>query len=87
MIDNFATICVVWSLVEERDFQMSRSGCVVGWYPDPSVKGATSLKPVSCETVMEVLSVIVAKQALGKKLKKDEKAIVRHLKKNYQAGV
>jgi hypothetical protein len=61
--------------------------CVVGWYPDPDVKGATSLKPVSCETVMEVLSVIVAKMATGKKLKKDEKKIVKHLVKNYKAGV
>jgi len=64
---------------------MKKGSCVVGWYPDPKVKGSTDLKPVSCETVMNELSRIVARQALGKKLNKAERQIIKHLVKNYEA--
>jgi len=66
---------------------MKKGTCVVGWYPDPKSKGDTNLKPVKCEAVMQTLSVIVARQALGKSLNKGERKIVKHLVKNYKAGV
>ncbi len=63
---------------------MAKGRCVVGWFP---YKGGPDLAPLTCETVMARLSIIVAKQARGESLKKKERQIVKHLVKNYKAGV
>lgn len=64
-------------------FLVAKGACIVGWYPDESVKGETDLKAVTCETVIEVLSGIISKQALGEELELEERDIVIELSRGY----
>lgn len=62
---------------------MPDSGCVVGWYPDESAKGANTLKPLVCKHLIASLAEIIAKTALGYPLDENEHEIVETLSENY----
>lgn len=85
MIDVFTTIWLDGSYIERKglvtvasNLNPDRAGkaCVVYWYRDETVEGATSLQPLTCETVIDVLFDIIAKQSLGEELGAEEKDIV-----------
>jgi hypothetical protein len=63
---------------------MAKNHCIISWVPDEGATGSMKFMPVTCETLLAALSMVIARQQLGMELDESEVDIVNNCIKIYE---